>query len=396
MKLRKAICIAAAISILCALCPMAAADGYSTPVNIMQYSVRPLIWEAQPRDNGDEMTWYISNLFDGYRETRMEHVCWNNESLDDIPEITFYFGGATIRDIWIRNGYDNNDELYLQYARPYRIEIAVWVGNEEEPRGQYVFNKLPDSWDASVNNGEYIDGYRCLSLPHTFSNVTRIGLFIKGWHKGEEEYRTKYIMQISDLAFLADWPGSGGYNPGYDPYYYPTAVPTLVPTLTPVPLITEAPFSGLQVITKERLSTRSGPGTDYTEAGSYFQSGTWVRAITSAYDRGNGIWWVQVELSYNGELRRVYTGVKRLQMAADQVPIEETEEGSAVVTRSVYPYWGPGYGYTMYGEKIPAGTAGTVWQRENLYAQFEYRDGSGQLRRVWVPENALEEDDAVG
>jgi hypothetical protein len=50
----------------------------------------------------------------------------------------------------------------------------------------------------------------------------------------------------------------------------------------------------------------------------------------------------------------------------------------------------------MYGEKIPAGPAGTVWQRENLYAQFEYRDGSGQLRRVWVPENALEEDDAVG
>ena len=179
MKLRKAICIAMAICILCALCPMAAADGYSTPVNIMQYSVRPFTWEAQPRDNGDEMTWYISNLFDGYRETRMEHVCWNNESLDDIPEITFYFGGATIRDIWIRNGYDNNDELYLQYARPYRIEIAVWVGNEEEPRGQYVFNKLPDSWDATVNNGECIDGYRCLSLPHTFSNVTRIGLLIK-------------------------------------------------------------------------------------------------------------------------------------------------------------------------------------------------------------------------
>ena len=70
MKLRKAICIAAAICILCALCPMAAADGYSTPVNIMQYSVRPFTWEAQPRDNGDEMTWYISNLFDGYRETR--------------------------------------------------------------------------------------------------------------------------------------------------------------------------------------------------------------------------------------------------------------------------------------------------------------------------------------
>jgi len=394
MTFRKAICVAAALLMLCAALP-AAADGYSGSVNIMQYNVRPYHWEAQLRDNGDEMTWYIGNLFDGYRDTRMEHVCWNKESLDEIPEITFYFGGATIRDIWIRNGYDNNDELYLQYARPYRIEIAVWVGNEEEPRGQYVFNKLPDSWDATVNSDDCIDGYRRLSLPNTFTNVTRIGLYIKGWHKGEDEYRTKYIMQISDLAFLADWPGSGGYDPGYYPYN-PTPVPTLVPTLTPQPLITEAPFTGVQVLTKERLSTRSGPGTNYTEAGSYFQSGTWVRAISSAYDRANGIWWIQIELSYDGELRRVYTGVKRLQMAADQVPVEETEEGNAIVTRSVYPYWGPGYGYTMYGDKIPAGTSGTVWQREGLYAQFEYRDSSGQLRRVWVPENALEEDDAVG
>ena len=74
----------------------------------------------------------------------------------------------------------------------------------------------------------------------------------------------------------------------------------------------------------------------------------------------------------------------------------EAAECQATVTRSVYGYWGPGYGYAMYGSAIPAGTTGTVWQREAAYAQFEFFDQSVQrYRRVWIPENALEED-AVG
>ena len=34
--------------------------------------------------------------------------------------------------------------------------------------------------------------------------MTRVDLWIKGWHKGDDAYRTKYIMHISDLAFLPD------------------------------------------------------------------------------------------------------------------------------------------------------------------------------------------------
>ena len=154
--------------------------------------------------------------------------------------------------------------------------------------------------------------------------------------------------------------------------------------------MTPVPSTGLQVLTRERIPTRSGPGTNYTELGSYFQANTWVKAISAAYDNSNGIWWIQVELTYSGELRRVYTGVKRLYMSADQVPVEQAESG-AVVTRSVYAYWGPGYGYARYGDRIPAGTSGTIWQREGAYAQFEFYDQSRQLlRRVWIPESALE------
>ena len=407
MKTRRILCIAA---VLCLLWSAAAADGYGynytynygAPVNIMQQSAIPYHWEAQFRNNGDEMTWKIGNLFDGIRGSVMEHLCWNNESLDDIPELTFYFANATIKDLWIRNAYDNTDELYLEYARPYRIDVMVWIGNEEAPRGPYVFTRMSDVWDSTLLNAECIDGYRCLSLPQKFENVTQVDLYIKGWHKGDDAYRTKYMLHISDLAFLPDsltnvygpWIFNSSYSGGNYMTPVPTLVPTAAPTLVPTaqPIVTTAPFTGLQVYTKDRLSTRSGPGTTYTETGSYFQSGTRVKAISSAYDKENSIWWVQVELTYDGELRRVYTGVKRLQMSADQVPVEEAPESEAALTRSVYGYWGPGIGYTMYGDKIPAGTTGTVWQHEGVYAQFEFYDEAKQLyRRVWVPESALED-----
>ena len=400
MTIRRILCIAA---VFCLLWSTAAADGegyanyYNAPVNLAQLSARPYHWEAQLRNNGDEMTWRIDQMLDGYRGTKMEHVCWNDESLDDIPEISFYFGGATIKDLWIRNTYDNGDELYNQYARPYRIEVTVWVGYEEAPRGPFIFNRIPDVWDSNERSAQSYDGYRCLSLPYQFTNVTRVDLWIKGWHKGDDAYRTKYIMHISDLAFLSDsltnLYGPYIFDQNGGQYYYWTPTPTLVPLVTPTPqpYVTPAPYTGLQVLTKERLATRSGPGTNYTEQGSYFQSGTWVKAISSAYDQSNGIWWVQVELTYNGELRRVYTGVKRLNMSADQVPVESAE-CEATVTRSVYGYWGPGYGYAMYGSVIPAGTTGTIWQREAAYAQFEFYDQSVQkYRRVWIPENALED-----
>ena len=62
-----------------------------------------------------------------------------------------------------------------------------------------------------------------------------------------------------------------------------------------------------------------------------------------------------------------------------------------MLSRSVYAYWGPGYGYAMYEKQVPAGTEGTIWAIEGSYAQFEYYDEEAQmLRRVWVPESALE------
>ena len=406
MKIRKILCVAAALCVLCSVCSAAGADGaysgYSiAPVNIWLDRVMPNSnWEVQ-QHNGAPIGWGIQYALDGNWSTSMGFMGWNTEALDDIPDISFYFNGASIRDLWIRNGWDS--EYYTEYARIMILDMTVWCGDTAYVIPRF---KLQDSIDTTLFNQNWIDGYQRLSLPMRYDNVTRVDLFIKGWYQGEGN--KKYEMRIADMVFLPATPeelyGSNIFNGGgYYPYpvWTPTPqpwAPTLIPTATPRPTMgpTDNPNTGIQVLTKERLATRSGPGTDYTELGSYFQQGTWVRALSAAYDSKNGIWWIQVELTYLGEQRRVYTGVKRLEMNADMVRTEEPQE-VAKLTRSVYPYWGPGYGYSMYNDQVPAGTSGTVWAYEGLYAQFEYYDGSrGQYRRVWVPANSLEEDEGNG
>ncbi len=397
MKLRRILCVAAA---LCLLWTMAAADGsgysYNNLVNIREKAVMPYTWDGQKPEELSGMQY----LLDGIRSTGFQHVCWNDLALDEIPEFTFYFSNASIRALWVRNGWESARYPFTDYARVLRMDVVVWVG--ETSYGPYKFT-LQDTNDPTILSETLYDGYQRLALPQRFTNVTKVDLYIKGWYKGDGH---PYIAFMSDLLFMPDTLpnlyGSWIYDPGHysyatptpTPYWAPTPTPywapTQVPTATPRPVITQAPGTGLQVMTTDRLATRSGPGTTYTEQGSYFQSGTWVKAISSAYDSRNQIWWIQVELTYNGELRRVYTGVKRLNMAADQVPAEQAE-GGATLTRSVYAYWGPGYGYSMYGEVIPAGTSGTVYAREGYYAQFEFYDEASQLlRRVWVPESALQ------
>ncbi len=148
---------------------------------------------------------------------------------------------------------------------------------------------------------------------------------------------------------------------------------------------------GIPVELNRKMATRTGPGTRFTEPGTFFSAGTVVTAISAAWDGENEIWWIQTEFTYKGELRRAYTGLKRLNMTADMVPTEYVLAESAVLNRTVYAYMGPGYRYTMYRDPVPAGTEGTVWMSENDYAQFEFYDANeGMYRRVWIPESALE------
>ena len=137
-----------------------------------------------------------------------------------------------------------------------------------------------------------------------------------------------------------------------------------------------------------RMATRSGPGTNYTELGSYFSRGTKVTAISRVYDSRNGIWWIQVDFKYRNSYRRAYTGRKRMVVVSNQLP-EEKLIGKATFVDRTTPRYGPGELYEEYKHSYAAGTSGDVYYMEDGWVQITYKSASGQLRRFWVPQEAV-------
>ncbi len=68
-----------------------------------------------------------------------------------------------------------------------------------------------------------------------------------------------------------------------------------------------------------RLATRTGPTTEYTEPGTFYLEGSYVKIVSIAYDE-NGVPWVQCEISEGYGLMRVYTGLKRFDAATVALP----------------------------------------------------------------------------
>ena len=71
-------------------------------------------------------------------------------------------------------------------------------------------------------------------------------------------------------------------------------------------------LASLTVTTNQKLATRTGPGTQYDEPGTFLYAGASVTAVARAWDSYNEIWWVQVDFAEGSSRYRVYTGLKRL------------------------------------------------------------------------------------
>ena len=83
--------------------------------------------------------------------------------------------------------------------------------------------------------------------------------------------------------------------------------------------------SGLYGLAKQKLATRYGPSTKYEDGGTYNVAGQYIRILSRAYDRANGIWWVKCEIPYRNEIRVLWTGYKRFDSSTiplDSIPIE--------------------------------------------------------------------------
>ncbi len=77
----------------------------------------------------------------------------------------------------------------------------------------------------------------------------------------------------------------------------------------------------------QKLATRTGPGTEYDEPGTFQVKGEWIRILCKAYDE-NGVCWVKCEIPYGGHYVTAWTGWKRFDPSTldiNTVPYEGQE-----------------------------------------------------------------------
>lgn len=366
--IRKLIRITCLMLALLMIVPAHAATLISSTENVqVQNEVKPISTSAQANASA------VTRMLDNDPSTRYNYTAWSSTGSDDIPELTFSFNGVSLSEIWIRIGDQSSYTNYFGYARPSTIRVRVrtaWTSYD------YVY-AMDDYYDTTTVGNGWMRGYQALALPSVLNNVMAVELFITGWNIGTIE---KYNVCLSDILFAGS----------------PTAA--IEPPTSPIDelnnmaqtIINETNGSAAVPATlTQRMATRSGPSTVYDELGSYFKAGQEVDVLTRAWDEHNGMWWVQVEFTYSGKLRRAYTGIQRVNVDLGLLE-EEAAISTALLNCPVLPFFGPGQGYAQHRDMISAGTPGTVYAFENGYAQFEYLDKSAmKTRRVWVPMDAL-------
>lgn len=147
------------------------------------------------------------------------------------------------------------------------------------------------------------------------------------------------------------------------------------------------PYHPVSIFPNQNISTRTGPGTKYTEPGTF--SGN--KDYTVYYQTsGSGVNWGYVEFLSGNQLIRAYTGVKRFS-ASGYVPYDEETWIYKDIFSSFSTRYGPGYEYmeapfekTTYGSRVKA------YFTENGWTMIEYELSNGYLHRGWVPNWCLE------
>lgn len=135
----------------------------------------------------------------------------------------------------------------------------------------------------------------------------------------------------------------------------------------------------------QRIATRSGPGTQYTELGTYLREGDLVKVRSRAWDDRNDIWWVEVEFTYQNERIRAYTGAKRVDVDLQYVPVEAVLDYGTLTTYADC-FAGPYYsGFMPWVDTLEAGTSVTIYEVEDDFALVEcWNDMRNSLYRCWI------------
>ena len=298
-----------------------------------------------------------------------ETTCWQFSSKKDKlgkAHVDLYYGtGQAADEIWFKSGFwgynEDGEEEYSINARPKGIRI------EFQYIGESTFR---DAQQLTLQDDRAMSGWQKYSLGHR-ENITALRITILSSYKGS---RFPNDVCLSEVMLVLNAPASTAREPG-------TVIPRIYES-------TVGPREGSLLMA---ISSRSGPGTQYDEPGTFFRKNWQQTTVTVRGKSWDGnIWWVLVDFNAGGAKYRVWTGLKRVNVNIDKIP-EIWPKGQGTVDPTSETYRGPGGSYAKANITISQWQDVLAFGRENGYVEIEYEIGKKHYR-LWVPENVTSID----
>ena len=284
-----------------------------------------------------------------------EYTCWQFSSKDGAMGSVYLDLGISpsqaVDEIWIKNGYWNSgsgNNVYEMNCRPRQMCADFYNSCGYQDSIRFA---LPDDQIR-------LDWLR-VSIPR-HDDVTLVRFWVESAYIGSVYPNDVCITEIALIQ----------YDDYYDPYpsqYWPG---------------NESCQAGLLM----KLATRSGPGLQFDEPGSFFQD-NWDIVTVQVLGKywNNDIWWVLVDFDTGHAKYRVWTGLKRVNVDIDTVPeVFPTGQGIVYPTETRR---GPGGNYAK-GTPITQIQDVVAFGWENGYVEIEYLNPEdNKVYRCWVPED---------
>ena len=310
--------------------------------------------------------WVPENATDGDEST-----CWQfsaKKGLKGKSWIQLDFDSArAVDELWFKNGFwavnDKGKDEYAINARLKEIRIQVLFAGEK---------KLSDIGTVTLKD-ESRNGWQQISLGR-LDNVAQVRVAVVSVYKGSAYPNDVCLSEVMAVKYA---PASGAM---------PARAEKAATVYESRPDITGCSLT-------MALATRSGPGTEYAEPGTFFKN-SWEQQTVLVRKKwwDGSIWWVQVDFR-NGSKNsyRVWTGAKRV-----DVDLNKVKEDARICDCDIPPtsdtWFGPGGNYAKANISIPRYAVGTIYQMENGYVDVEYwfeDDGFDGSHRVWLPQSAV-------
>ena len=308
----------------------------------------------------DPSRWLPANATDG-----RESTCWQfsaKKGLKGKSWIRLNTGEPqTVNEIWFKNGFwAVNDKGIGQYEINARLKVI---------RLEFLYSgetKFRDAAEYTLRDEAFGDWQRIQLSAH--ENVVAVKIGVISTYKGSHY---KNDVCLSEVMLVR----------------YAPAATAKAPQAEQAAVVYESRPDVTGVGLKNKLATRSGPGTQYDEPGTFFGSnwqGQTVRVLGKQWD--GSTWWVLVDFKYGsmGSFR-VWTGLKRVDVDLNKVK-EINGIGQGTVNSTSRTYRGPGGNYAKAKVTINGWKDVVAYGRENGYVEVEFKQGA-KWYRLWVPES---------